>query len=222
MDETELRYLLIVLFVAGYDTSKNMLALTMKKMMEFPEYWEKCAESVEYAGKVTQEIFRYTSTATMSRSVNQEFEYEGVTFPVDTKLMFGNSTAGRDPRCFENADVFDPEREQTMRHVAFGRGVHVCLGQHLAQTQIAHGLQPDGAASAQSAPGRRDCLAAVSGHMGHRKAANCLRPGLSRRITLLRRAFERPPRGSVVPTRPRCFRSRSWRCGCRARVPATR
>jgi len=140
MDETELRYLLIVLFVAGYDTSKNMLALTMKKMLEFPEYWEKCAESVEYAIKVTQEIFRYTSTATMSRSVVKEFEYDGVTFPVETKLMFGNSTSGRDPRWFENADVFDPEREQTLRHVAFGRGVHVCLGQHLAQTQIAHGL----------------------------------------------------------------------------------
>lgn len=140
MDETELRYLLIVLFVAGYDTSKNMLALTMKMMLEYPEYWKKCAESVEFAGKVTQEIFRYTSTATMSRAVNQEFEYEGVTFPVDTKLMFGNSTAGRDPRCFDDPDTFNPEREQTVRHVAFGRGVHVCLGQHLAQTQIAHGL----------------------------------------------------------------------------------
>lgn len=140
MDETELRYLLIVLFVAGYDTSKNMLALTMKKMLDFPEYWKKSAESVEYATKVTDEIFRYTSTATMSRAVNQEFEYDGVTFPVNTKLMFGNSTAGRDPRWFENADVFDPERDQTLRHVAFGRGVHVCLGQHLARTQIAHGL----------------------------------------------------------------------------------
>ena len=140
MNETELRYLLIVLFVAGYDTSKNMLGLAMKMMIEFPDYWKKCAESVEFAGKVVQEVFRYTSTATMSRAVNKEFEYDGVTFPVDTKLMFGNSTAGRDPRCFEDADTFNPERDQSLRHVAFGRGVHVCLGQHLAQTQIAHGL----------------------------------------------------------------------------------
>jgi cytochrome P450 len=140
IDETELRYLLMVLFPAGYDTSKNMLGLIMHQMLQTPHHWERCAESLEYSHKVTEEIFRHTSTATMSRVVTQDLDYKGVHIPANTALIFGNSTAGRDPEGFEDGETFDPERNHVNRHVAFGRGAHICLGQHMAKIQIAEGI----------------------------------------------------------------------------------
>ncbi|RYE54226.1 MAG: cytochrome P450, partial [Rhizobiaceae bacterium] len=108
MDDTELRYLLMILFPAGYDTSKNMLGLIMNQMLQAPHYWERCAEDLKFCYKVTEEMFRHTSTATMSRVANEDFEYKGVTIPANTALLFGNSTSGRDPTGFEDADVFNP------------------------------------------------------------------------------------------------------------------
>lgn len=140
IDETELRYLLMILFPAGYDTSKNMLTLLMHQMLQHPHYWQRCADDIEFCAKATEEIFRHTSTALMSRTVTQAFEYDGVQFPEDTRLLFGNATAGRDPAAFDNPDVFDPDRVHKNRHLAFGRGAHICLGQHLARIQIAQGI----------------------------------------------------------------------------------
>jgi cytochrome P450 len=55
-------------------------------------------------------------------------------------LFFPVSISGRDP-AIENADVFDPERDQTKkRHITFGMGVHICLGQFIARAQIEEGL----------------------------------------------------------------------------------
>jgi cytochrome P450 len=140
LDETELRYLLMILFPAGYDTSKNMLGLIMYQMLAHPAYWTRCAEDLGYCAKVTEEMFRHTSTAIMSRTVTQSFEYDGVLFPEDTRLLFGNSIAGRDPAAFEDANTFNPERVHKNRHVAFGRGAHICLGQHMAKIQITEGI----------------------------------------------------------------------------------
>jgi cytochrome P450 len=140
MDDTELRYLLMILFPAGYDTSKNMLGLIMNQMIQHPHYWVRCAEDLKFCYKVTEEMFRHTSTATMSRVANEDFEYKGVKIPANTALLFGNSTSGRDPTGFEDAEVFNPDREHFSRHVAFGRGAHICLGQHLAKIQISEGL----------------------------------------------------------------------------------
>ncbi len=140
IDADELRYLLMVLFPAGYDTSKNMLTLTMYQMLQYPEMWVRCAEDRGYCDKVTEEIFRHTSTATVFRGVDVEFDYDGVSFPKDAMIIFANSLSGRDPRAFEEAMVFNPDRVHANRHVAFGRGAHICLGQHMAKTQIAEGL----------------------------------------------------------------------------------
>jgi cytochrome P450 len=47
--------------------------------------------------------------------------------------------SGRDP-VIPNSTTFDPTREHSVRHIAFGRGAHMCLGQHIARTQIEEGF----------------------------------------------------------------------------------
>lgn len=140
LSEDDLRYTLMLLFPAGYDTSKNVLTLTVYNLIQNPQYWDKCAADIGFCQKTVEEMFRHTSTATIFRKVTSDIEYEGVRFPVDSVLIFGNSIAGRDPRAFDEPMKFDPERKHKNRHVAFGRGAHICLGQHLAKAQIAEGL----------------------------------------------------------------------------------
>jgi cytochrome P450 len=117
-----------------------MITLIMHKMLDYPLYWERCAEDFGFCTKVVEEMFRHTSTAAVLRKVGEEFEYDGVRFPRNEMLFYANMSAGRDPRAFADPNTFDPERVHTTRHVAFGRGAHMCVGQHLARAQIAEGI----------------------------------------------------------------------------------
>jgi cytochrome P450 len=140
LDETELRYMLMVLLLAGYDTSKNVLTLTMHTMLESPDMWQRCAEDQAYCGKAVEEILRHSAITTPYRLVTQDIDYQGITFPKGIILCFATPLAGRDPSVFPNAMEFQPDRVQSTRHLAFGRGMHICLGQFLAKAQLEEGL----------------------------------------------------------------------------------
>jgi len=140
LNEVELRDLLIFIFAAGYDTSKNMLTLLMYSMLSHPEYWARCAEDRPFCDKVVEEQFRHTSVASPYRTVKEDFVYRDVTIPKGTLLVFPFPLAGRDPTAFADPLEFQPERVHDNRHIAFGRGMHMCLGQHLAKAQIQEGI----------------------------------------------------------------------------------
>jgi cytochrome P450 len=140
MNMDELLNLLILLFAAGYDTSKNALTLMMNQLIDMPEDYKRCAEDPAFCAKVVEENFRHTTTANVPRQTARDIEYRGVLIPKDTMLFFPLSVAGRDPEVAPDADRFDPERDQKNRHIAFGRGQHMCLGQHIARAQIEEGL----------------------------------------------------------------------------------
>jgi len=139
INDEELRYLLAFIFLAGYDTSKNILGLIMYTMLQHPDMWKQCAQDEAFCAKVVEETFRVNTVASPYRTVAEEFEYDGVKFPKDVLLVFALPIAGRDSTVFPEAMDFDPERDHTNRHVAFGRGAHMCLGQHLARVQIEEG-----------------------------------------------------------------------------------
>jgi cytochrome P450 len=140
LSETELISFLIFLFVAGYDTSKNVLTFIMQEMLTRPQMYERCAEDPDYCRKVVEETLRYHNPGTSSRLTNEDIVYRDVLLPKDTMLFLPNSMSGRDPQAFPDADTFDPERQHTNRHLAFGRGMHMCLGQYIARAQIEEGL----------------------------------------------------------------------------------
>lgn len=140
LSERELYDLLIFLFVAGYDTSKNALTLLMNVLIDRPDLYRRCAEDQTLCRKVTEENFRYLTTSTIPRIVTKDIAYRDVAIPAGTLLFFPVSISGRDP-AIENADAFDTERDQAKkRHITFGMGVHICLGQFIARAQIEEGL----------------------------------------------------------------------------------
>jgi cytochrome P450 len=140
INATELRDLLLFLFVAGYDTSKNQLAHIMNLMLERPDLWERCAKERRYCDKVVEEALRHSGVATSYRHVAQDVEYRGVTVPAGTMLIFPMGVVCRYSGPFDNGLEFNPERPNANRHTAFSRGMHMCLGMFLARLQIAEGL----------------------------------------------------------------------------------
>lgn len=136
----EVRELLFFLFGAGYDTSKNQLTLAIWMLLDRPDLWERCAKDRQFCVLAVEEAFRLASPSNVPRIVLEDTVYDGVLFPAGTHLIFLNNLAARDPKVIDQPLVFDPERDQTYRHLAFGRGAHQCLGMHLARLQIEEGL----------------------------------------------------------------------------------
>jgi cytochrome P450 len=140
LDDSELENILIFLFVAGYDTSKNILTIMMSLLADRPEMLGRCGESIDYCRKVIRETFRYMSTAPALRMLGRDWEYRGVVLPKDSMIWFPLNVIGRDPRVAEDAETFDPDRAHANPPIPFGLGAHICLGQYIAKAQLEEGL----------------------------------------------------------------------------------
>jgi cytochrome P450 len=141
LNDVELHDLLILLFGAGYDTSKNLLGMIMHLMLDRPDQWARVAHDRAFSDSVIEEALRHSSVVTTYRLANQDIHYREIAIPKDTLLVFPLPIAGRDPEVFKEPLVFDPARPaQAQRHLAFGRGLHICLGQFIARAQTEEGL----------------------------------------------------------------------------------
>jgi cytochrome P450 len=140
LDETEARFMLLTVVVAGYDTSKNQFGVTMDLLLDRPEMYQRCAEDLQFCRAVVEESLRHTAIASPVRTAAHDFTYEGFTFRKGDMLVMAPPLANRDPSKFPQPAEFDPERENRDRHVAFGRGEHICLGQFQARNQLQEGL----------------------------------------------------------------------------------
>jgi cytochrome P450 len=140
LTDRELYDLLIFLFAAGYDTSKNVLTLLMHTLIERPAIYERCAASLDHCKHVIEEMVRFAAVSTLFRRTIADFDYRGVHIPRGTRFVIPVSTLGRDPGAFADGDAFLPERAHPNRHIGFGHGTHICLGQWIARAQLEEGL----------------------------------------------------------------------------------
>lgn len=134
--------LVIFLFVAGYDTSKNVLTYTMNTLLDHPDVYKRCADDLDYCGKVIEEGLRMFTPAFTFRAAREDIDYRGVFIPKDTMLFFALNVAGRVSADIDQPHTFDPERsvDPKFRHVGFGLGKHMCLGQYIARVQLQEGI----------------------------------------------------------------------------------
>jgi cytochrome P450 len=138
----QLADLIMFFFLAGYDTSKNVLTHIMYTLLDYPEIYERCAHDHEYCRRVVEEGLRFFNPSTVGRFVDEAFEYRGVTFPKNQMLFFPLSISGRDPGAYDEPDRFDPDRaiDPKKRQIAFALGKHMCLGQYIARAQLQEAL----------------------------------------------------------------------------------
>jgi cytochrome P450 len=109
-------------------------------MLRDPALWRRCAEDRAFCDKVVEEALRFTSPANNYRTVVEDLEYRGVILPKGAMIFFPLGISGQDPLAFQEPAVFAPEHAQPNRHIAFGRGMHICLGQYLARAQLEEGV----------------------------------------------------------------------------------
>lgn len=142
VNNRQLEDLIIFFFIAGYDTSKNVLTHTMYQLLHHPDIYSRCATDHDYCRKVVEEGLRYFSPGSVPRFANEDIVFRNVLIPKDTMVWFNLNISGRDEGVYENPDAFDPDREVAphQRHVAFSLGKHMCLGQFIARAQLQEGL----------------------------------------------------------------------------------
>ncbi|MEW9531866.1 cytochrome P450 [Microbispora sp. NPDC049125] len=125
----------MILLLAGHITTTMLLGNTVLCLDAFPEQQDKARADRATIPAVIEESLRFlTPFAALGRSTTREVELGGATIPADHMVMIWLGAANRDPRQFPNPDVFDPGRDPNP-HLAFGRGIHFCLGAPLARLE---------------------------------------------------------------------------------------
>jgi cytochrome P450 len=137
MDDMEFLGNLILLIVGGNDTTRNSMSAYAWGLNQFPDERAKLEADPGLIGNATQEIIRWqTPLAHMRRTATQDTEVEGHKIREGDKLALWYLSANRDESVFPDADKIIVGRENARRHLAFGHGIHRCVGARLAELQI--------------------------------------------------------------------------------------
>jgi cytochrome P450 len=127
---------LLIIF-AGNDTSRNSLSGTIRLMTEFPDQRAMVLDDPSLMSKMSEEALRMVSPVMhMRRTAREDTELNGQKIAKDEKLVLWYGAANRDPDIFPDPDTFNMHRDNVEKHVAFGHGVHKCLGSRIAKMQL--------------------------------------------------------------------------------------
>jgi cytochrome P450 len=138
LDDSELLSILQQLMVAGNETTTSSLAGGLVQLIRNPDQAAKVRANPALIRNMVEEILRTESpTAGLWRVVKRDCELGGVPLKAGTMLMLRFAAANRDPTRFPDPDVFDVERKNANSHLAFGRGIHMCVGNMLSRKELA-------------------------------------------------------------------------------------
>jgi cytochrome P450 len=136
LTDEELKGMSLILLAAGLDTTANMLALGTFALLRNPAQMAALRADPALTDRAVEELLRYLSVAkTFMRTALEDVELGGRTIEAGSAVVLSLSTANRDPERFPDPHVLDLHR-QDGGHVAFGHGIHLCLGQQLARVEM--------------------------------------------------------------------------------------
>ena len=143
LDGDEVLSTVFLMFLAGHVTTVNLIVNGVVALLTHPDQLAKLKANTELAKGVVEETLRYWGPIDFigRRIAKEDVEVGGTVIPSGERATVGLAAANRDPARFANPDVFDITRADANRHVAFGKGIHVCLGAPLARVegQVAFG-----------------------------------------------------------------------------------
>ena len=130
------------LMVAGNESSLRLLADIVWQLDARPGEWERVRAEPQRADRIVEEAVRLASpSAAVFRRVVHETTLGGYPLPAGATLFVSVLSANRDEAVFPDPDRFDPDRPTAQRHVAFGQGIHACIGNVLARMEARHAVQ---------------------------------------------------------------------------------
>jgi cytochrome P450 len=124
-----------LLLIAGNETTTNLIGNGVHALLSNPGEWQKLLRTPKLIPNAVEEILRYDSPVLgVSRSAVQDIHVGGEVIPAGATVFAFLGAANRDPRRYPDPDRFDVTRDAT-GHVAFGHGIHFCLGASLARLE---------------------------------------------------------------------------------------
>lgn len=138
LNDMEFAMFVLLLAVAGNETTRNLFSGGVKLLSEHPDAQRELREDLSLIPNAIEEMLRVVSPITyMRRTATQDIELRGKTIKKNDKIALCYASANRDEEVFgDNVNTFDIHRENARDHVAFGIGEHFCLGANLARLEL--------------------------------------------------------------------------------------
>ena len=132
-----------LLIIAGIDTTWSALGSGLWHFAQHPEEVAQLVDSPNDSllwQTASEEVLRYYAPVSMARQVVKDVEVTGCPMRAGEQTLVNFPAANHDPEAFENPEEFQIDRLRN-RHVAFGMGIHRCVGSNLARLELLVGLQ---------------------------------------------------------------------------------
>ena len=136
----EVESIIYGLSFAGHEIVSNFIGLTLQNLLPRRDRWEACCNDLSLIPGMLEEVLRFDSPQISWRRVaTQDTRLGGVDIPKGTRIFISLGSANRDPALFPAPAEFNIDRVNATKHIAFGYGIHFCLGARLArmETRIA-------------------------------------------------------------------------------------
>ncbi|MET7902503.1 cytochrome P450 [Streptomyces sp. NPDC005336] len=140
LNDDELTGVGLLLLLAGHETTANMLSLGTYALLRHPGQSRLVRERPDLVDQAVEELLRYLTIVQFGtvRAAREDVEIAGVRVRAGETVVASIAAANRDPAHFPDPDELDITRDAA-HHIAFGHGVHQCLGQHLARMEMRTG-----------------------------------------------------------------------------------
>jgi cytochrome P450 len=136
LSEHELISMIWLLLVAGHETTVNLIGNGVVELLQHPDQWRKLQADPSLVGTAVEELLRYTSPVMVGtgRWASEEIEMHGTVIAKGDMVWISLMAANTDPEHFSAPEELDITREEN-EHLAFGKGLHYCLGAPLARLE---------------------------------------------------------------------------------------
>ena len=133
----EIASILFSLSFAGHETTTNLIGNAVRRLLEEPSRWEALVADPTLIPSAVEEVLRYDSSVPIWRRLTTRPTRVGaVDLPEGAKVLLWLAATGRDDDIFPTPDVFDVRRPNVRHHLAFGKGIHFCLGANLSRLEL--------------------------------------------------------------------------------------
>jgi len=127
----------LLMVIAGNETTRNTLTGGLMALTDYPEEREKLLKDPVLISNATDEMLRWvTSVIYFRRTATKDTNIRGQDIKAGDKVVMWYGSANRDEDIFEDGHLFRVDRENAKKHLAFGAGEHLCLGNRLGHMQI--------------------------------------------------------------------------------------
>lgn len=144
LSERELVVLCLGLLIAGHEQTVSQISMSLLALLHHPDQFDRLHANPDLVPQAVEELLRFVQLSdgggTLPRVTTEEVEIAGTVLPAGSVVMVATNSANRDESRFTESDRLDLTRTES-RHIAFGAGVHHCLGAPLARMELQEALR---------------------------------------------------------------------------------